>query len=185
MHVFQMKTLQWKDSLQRCELQEPPKLGSETRNSRPAGSGRAAECSLGAWNHGGEAVWWEPQCGGTNLPDPWCQREGMPCLLISLWCPHWPQHSQELDIKRIWEVQCPEISLLRPELGREGTREGQEFLETSQHSGSKVNKISAFLSLSFCMKTDTGYTKNPHMKPKNGYDPVTLSSVRKTEQVEI
>lgn len=131
------------------------------RNSRPAGSVRAAECSLGAWNHRGEAVWWEPWCGGTNLPDPWCQREGMPCLLICLWCPHWPQHSQELDVKRIWEVQCPEISLLRPEPSREGTREGQEFLETSQHSGSKVNKISAFLSLSFCRKTDTGYTKTP------------------------
>lgn len=70
-------------------------------------------------------------------------REGMPCLLISLWCPHWPQPSQELVIKRIWEAQCPEISLLRPEPGREGTRDGQEFLETSQHSGSKVNKISA------------------------------------------
>lgn len=109
----------------------------------------------------------------------------MPCLLISLWCPHWPQPSQELVIKRIWEAQCPEISLLRPEPGREGTRDGQEFLETSQHSGSKVNKISAFLSLSFCRKTDTGYTKKTYTKPKDDYDLVTLNSIRKTEQVEI
>lgn len=59
MQVVQMKMLQWKDSLQRCELREPPKIGegSETRNSRPAGSGRVAECSLGAWNHRGEPVW--------------------------------------------------------------------------------------------------------------------------------
>ena len=114
-------------------------------NNRPARSGRVTECSLGAWNHRGEAVWWEPRCGGMNLPDPCCQREGIPCLLISLGAHigHNPARSWSSGESGRYNAQRS-VSWGQSQ-AEKGLEEGQGLLETSQHSGSKVNKISAFL----------------------------------------
>lgn len=90
-------------------------------------------------------------------------------------------HSQALVNKRGQEVQCPQVSFLRPEQGGGWTRVGQEPVEISQKSGAKSTK--SLPSSSFhsggSQTVDTPPTPPTPENEKRAYDPITLSAVEK------
>lgn len=165
------------------------------RAPKPGITGQSEEVELlsGArepWNHRGEAVWQELQ--------PWREADArflaskgrsgeetphLPFPLVSglSLVPTLATPSQALVNKRGREVQCPQVSFLRPEQGGGWTRVGQEPVEISQKSGAKSTK--SLPSSSFhsggSQTVDTPPTPPTPENEKRAYDPITLSAVEK------
>ena len=168
---------------------------SMVRAPKPGITGQSEEVELlsGArepWNHKAEALWQElrlwREAAARFLESKGRSGEEAPHLPLPLpsglsLVPTLATPSQELVNKRGLEVQCPQVSFLRPEQSGVWTRVGQELMEISQKSRSKINKIPAFLQLSFWREPESRYTPTtpPLPKMKKGHDPVTLSAVEK------